>query len=173
LGIFIGGVIMLVQSGGAFCSLLFIAKTGETMKKTPFGEVPDIYLETVKKRSKHNRNKTFAKRKKYKDIDPDSPRGRFHEFMYQDVASDGLWIIPPQYTFITIAIFATVIPVLTGMAFFFFYMSRGDPDLYSRIHTGGILLDWAIGYEIIMFIILAVIAIKLLSFVFASRGSIT
>jgi hypothetical protein len=130
------------------------------MKKTPSD---DIYLETIRKRRKPHPSNISSRNKKYREsLDPNSPSSRFSSFMRQDVGSNGFGIIPPQYTGIVLLGIFLLIPKLLGMGFFFFYVSKGESDLYASVHTGGTLLDWAIGYEILAVIILLFIGKYLL-----------
>ncbi len=87
--------------------------------------------------------------------------------MHQDVDTSMFGLIPEGYEGITYLTLFIFLPKLVGMGFFFFYVSNARPELYAEAHTGGFLLDWVIGYEIIATIALLTIAKKLLSYMFA------
>jgi len=131
----------------------------------------DVYLEAVRKRRKLQKKKTIStpKRKKHRfeTLDPDSPRGRFSAFMQQDVDPGGFGLIPDGYEGITYLTLFLFLPKLVGMGFFFFYVSSARPELYAKAHTGGFLLDWVVGYEILAALALLIIAKKLLGYMFA------
>jgi hypothetical protein len=127
----------------------------------------DIYLQTVRKR-RGNRTTARSRNQRPKHIpDADSPRGRFIAFMQQDVHPSGFELIPEGYRGITYFMLFLFVPKLIGMGFFFFYMAGGDIELYRQVHTGGALLDWVIGYEIVAAVVLLYIAKQLLGFMFA------
>ncbi len=86
--------------------------------------------------------------------------------MKRDLSTEDFWLIPPEYFGITMFVLFLTIPKVLGMAFFFFYIAGGDSKLYHQIHTGGYLLDWAIGYEILAAVALLIIFKKLISYVF-------
>ena len=118
----------------------------------------DVYLETVRKRRKSRPQNMGSRGKRFQQsLDPDSPRSRFSDFMHQEIGTDGWGFIPPQYTGVTLMAALLFVPKLLGMGFFFFYLSKGDAELYAQVHTGDPLLDWVIGYEI--FAVIALIFI--------------
>ena len=86
--------------------------------------------------------------------------------MQQDVSPGGFGLIPDGYEGITYLTLFLFLPKLVGMAFFFFYVAGARPDLYAQTHTGGSLLDWMVGYEILAAIALLIIAKKLLGYMF-------
>jgi hypothetical protein len=141
-----------------------------TMKTTKKDDGMDVYLEAVRKRRKLNNTNRSSVKKRQRDlplIDANSPRGRFVEFMQQDVHPSGFELIPEGYRGITYFMLFLFVPKLIGMGFFFFYMAEGDIELYRQVHTGGALLDWVIGYEIVAAVVLLYIAKQLLGFMFA------
>ena len=133
----------------------------------------DVYLESVRRRHQRQQNRaaggiTTARRRNGRTAADGAPQTKIAAFMNQEVDPDGWGLIPEGYetiTYITLFIFA---PWLTGMAFFFFYVSNARPSLYAQIHTGGPLLDWMVGYEILASIALLIIAKKFFSFLFSS-----
>jgi hypothetical protein len=136
------------------------------MKKSVFDDIPDVYLETVRKRKNDSGESTAGRqRRKRKSFDEASNKERFEQFMKQEVSTDDLVLIPPEYAGITIFVLFLFLPKLVGMGFFFFYVSGGNIDTYHHVHTGGSLLDWVIGYEILAALALLVIFKKLISFV--------
>jgi len=141
------------------------------MKKKASHTEHDVYLEAVRKRRKFKEKKISAtpKRKKHRfeTLDPDSPRSRFGTFMQQDVDPGGFGLIPEGYEGITYLTLFLFLPKLVGMGFFFFYVSSARPDLYAKAHTGGSLLDWVVGYEILAALALLIIAKKMLGYMFA------
>jgi len=138
------------------------------LKKGSSFDAGDIYLEAVRKRRKIEKKSVSnpKKRVRKKYIDVNSPQGRFHAFMQQDVEFAGANLIPDGYKGITYSLLAFFLPKIVGMAFFFFYVAEGKPNLYSEVHSGGTLLDWAVGYEILLAISLLIIGKKLLGYVF-------
>ena len=132
------------------------------MKKKNAGN--DVYLETVRKRRKSQPQSGTSKGKRFQQsLDPDSPRSRFSAFMHQEIGTDGWGFIPPQYTGVTLMAALLFVPKLLGMGFFFFYLSKGDAELYAQVHAGDPLLDWVIGYEIFAVIVLLLIGKKILN----------
>jgi len=84
--------------------------------------------------------------------------------MHQNVEPFGWELIPHEYAWITYLGLFLFAPWLTGVAFFFVYVSHGRPELFSQIHTGGILFDWMIGYEILAALFLLMIGKNLFSY---------
>jgi len=141
------------------------------MKKASSTDENDVYLEAVRKRRKIAKKRAKAsapagKKHRFNTIDPNSPRGRFTDFMQQDVSPGGFGIIPEGYEGITYFALFLFLPKLVGMGFFFFYVANARPDLYAHAHTGGSLLDWVVGYEILAALALLIIAKKLLGYMF-------
>ena len=127
----------------------------------------DVYLETVRERRRleGKRVASLSHRKKH-HLDPNSPRGRLNAFMHQEVDPGGFGLIPEGYEGITYLSLILFIPKLVGMGFFFFYVSNAHLSFYTKAHTGGSLLDWMIGYEILMVLTLFIIGVKLLGYMF-------
>ncbi len=93
-------------------------------------------------------------------------RDKLAEFMSADVHDSEFGIIPEGYggiTYLTLLIF---IPWLAGLAFVFFYVSRGDINTFNSIKESS-LLTWVIGYEIIAALTLLLIFKKLLVYLFS------
>ena len=142
------------------------------MKKQSSQTEHDVYLEAVRKRRKLKERKAPSsapkgKKHRFETIDPNSPRGRFGAFMQQDVDPGGWGLIPEGYEGITYLTLFLFLPKLVGMGFFFFYVSNARPELYAKAHTGGFLLDWVVGYEILAALALLIIGKKLLGYMFA------
>ncbi len=136
------------------------------MKKSIFDE-DDPYLEAVRKRrGRSTAPQNRSSRRKRRSLDPNSTGNRLNEFMKQELSSEDFWLIPPEYFGITMFVLFLTTPKVLGMAFFFFYIAGGDSELYRQVHTGGYLLDWAIGYEILAAAALLIILKKLISYVF-------
>ena len=134
------------------------------MKNTSSDSEYNVYLETVRNRRK--KKGLASPHKKRERFDLNTPRGRFDAFMHQDVDSGGFGLIPEGYEGITYFALFLFVPQLTGMGFFFFYVSHASFDLFPQAHTGGFFLDWIIGYEILASLALLMIGIKMLKYMF-------
>ncbi len=97
-------------------------------------------------------------------MNPNSQEGRFNAFMHQNVEAPGWDLIPQEYAWLIYLGLFLFAPWLTGVAFFFFYVSNARPELFAQVHTGGVLLDWMIGYEILAALFLLMIGKNLLSY---------
>ena len=127
----------------------------------------DIYLETIRKRRRAEKKPTSSSRKKIqKRFNISSTRGRFNAFMQQNVELAGSSIIPDRYRSITYLLFFLFLPKVIGMGFFFFYVAAAKPSLYAQVHSGGSMLDWVIGYEILLAVSVLIIGKKLYTFMF-------
>jgi hypothetical protein len=149
------GALVISQNG----TVLFF------MKQTSFPDTTsdDIYLETIRKRRKHTRKKRPTK---YAKLHAAS-HSRFYAYMHQDVDISAGSIIPESYQLPVYLFLFIFLPKLIGMGFYFFFMSHAQTDLYLEIRTGGFLLDWAIGYEILMALFFFVIIKNFLFYPFA------
>jgi len=130
----------------------------------------DVYIETVRKKrkrkSKYDGDSGHGRRNRFHPVDPNSPQGRLNQFMRQEIEPSGFGIIPEGYEGITYFVLFIFLPKLVGMGFFYIFVAEGRLEVYQKVHTGGHLLDWMIGYEILAAIALLIIAKKMLTFVF-------
>ena len=137
------------------------------MKRIQFDPENDVYLETVSNRRKQEQKSVSSIREKRHYYDSNSSRGRFNAFMHQEIEPIGFGLIPEGYEWITYFALFLFLPKLTGMVFFFFYISHASFELYAGAHMGGFLFDWLAGYEILATLALLIIGKKLFSYIFA------
>jgi hypothetical protein len=76
-------------------------------------------------------------------------------FLEQDVDLASSILFPDGYEFIMLAIYFVTIPYVAGLIFIFFYIGKGETDLFlSLSEKNSFLITWAIGYEVVASIII-------------------
>ncbi len=116
----------------------------------------DVYLEEVQRQeTKNSRQKisTDTLQKKRKNI---------LEKMHKELTLENASILLPEgKEKIFLAIYALVLPYITGLFFLFFYICEGNFTLFNVLmDSHSYFLTWCIGYEILMIMTLVILALK-------------
>ncbi|MEA3455741.1 MAG: hypothetical protein U9R26_04485 [Campylobacterota bacterium] len=64
-------------------------------------------------------------------------------------------LFPEGYENIMLAVYFLTVPYIVGLLFIFFYIGKGDTDIFLSLNDQhSFFITWAIGYEIVAAIIL-------------------
>ena len=81
------------------------------------------------------------------------------DFLYQNVDLVDSILFPEGYENIMLAIYFAIVPYIVGVLFIFFYIGKGDTDVFLALNNdNSFFIAWAIGYEVVAAIILLWIA---------------
>lgn len=88
-------------------------------------------------------------RRKKKDKNEDT------SFMNKNVDLVDSILFPEGYENIMLAVYFLTVPYIVGLLFIFFYIGKGDTDIFLSLNDQhSFFITWAIGYEIVAAIIL-------------------
>ncbi|SFV49922.1 hypothetical protein MNB_SV-6-922 [hydrothermal vent metagenome] len=115
----------------------------------------------------HTGQKRKRKKKtKKSELDEDT------SFMSRDVNIMDTVFFPDGLEHIMLAVYFVSIPYVVGTLFIFFYIGKGDYNIFlSLSDDNSFLITWAIGYEVVAVILLLWIAKMALSATFSMSSS--
>ncbi len=105
-------------------------------------------------------NQLLRNEKKKKNVKSKAPAS----FTSQTIDLSKYSLAPEGYEGIMYTIYLIVIPYLFGAVFLFFYIAHGDFDNFKLLDKSAFLIVWAIGYEIVAFIILLYIFFSFITY---------
>ena len=95
-----------------------------------------------KKPSSAPQSKRETARKKKREKESSS-------FWDQDVNLNSSAFFPDGFENIMLAIYFIIIPYIVGLIFIFFYIGKGDYEVFLSLDTdNSFMITWAIGYEV-------------------------
>jgi len=100
-----------------------------------------------------NESRSKKIRRKKKDKNEDT------SFLNKNVDLVDSILFPEGYENIMLAVYFITVPYIAGLLFIFFYIGKGDSDIFLSLNDqNSFFITWAIGYEIVAAIILLWIA---------------